>query len=231
MKLAGIIGGLGPESTLEYYRLLGEVYRARTGLDAHPPVLINSIQMEQVLALVRARRRDELAALLLAEVERLARAGAEFAAIAANTPHVAFGPLAARSPIPLVSIVEAVRDEASRRGLRRMAILGSRMTMEESYYADVLLPAGMEVAAPGASDRELVDRVYFGELVRGVFRDETRRALLEVVERMRTAGPVDAVILGGTELPLLFREPAYAGLPSLDTARIHVEAIVGRMLS
>ena len=230
MKRAGIIGGLGPESTVEYYRLIGAVHRARTGTDAFPPLLVNSIEMEKVLVLARAGRVGELAGLLLSEVERLARAGADFAAIAANTPHMAFGELSRVSPLPLVSIVACARDEALRLGLRRLALLGSRMTMEGTYYRDLFSPAGIELLLPSPDERAWVDRVYFAELVKGVFRDETRSAFLALARRMARDEAIDGVLLAGTELPLLLREPSHGALPFLDTGRLHAEAIVARML-
>jgi aspartate racemase len=231
VKRAGIIGGLGPESTVEYYRLIGAAYKRRTGDTGFPPLLITSIVMARVLELARAGRAADLAALLLAEVNRLAAAGAEFAAISANTPHLAFPILRGISPIPLVSIVESVRDEALRLGLRRLALLGSRTTMEGAFFSDVMLPAGIRVVAPAPADRGVIDRLYFSELIEGVFRDETRAVFMEVVGRMQEFGGIDGVLLAGTELPLLLREPAYLGLPFLDSARIHAEAIVSAMLS
>ncbi len=130
LKTIGLIGGIGSESTIDYYRRIVELYRRLS--DARSPALvITSINVRAILALVEAGDVAALADCLVVEVERLARAGARFAAIAANTPHVAFERVRRRSPIPLVSIVEATRDSALERGYKKLGLLGTRFTMHD----------------------------------------------------------------------------------------------------
>jgi aspartate racemase len=228
MQIPGIVGGIGPESTVDYYRSIVAAWRVRRQDGSYPPLLVNSIDMQRMLALAAA----DLAALadfLAAEVERLARAGADFALFSANTPHLAFDAVARRSPIPLVSIVEAACTGAQRLGLRRLALLGTRFTMEGRFYPDVFARAGLALAVPDAAERTLVHARYMDELVKGIFRPETRDELIGLVARMRARDGIDGVVLAGTELPLLLRG-ADAGVPLLDTTRLHVEAVVARML-
>jgi aspartate racemase len=231
MKIAGIVGGIGPESTIEYYRLLVALFRKRTGDGSYPRIVINSIDLETMLDLIGTDKLSEAADYLLGEVERLARAGADFGALAANTPHIVFEPLRRRSPIPLVSIVEATCQAAKARRLQRVGLLGTRFTMRASFYPDGLARAGIRTIVPSLEDQEYVHEKYMGELVNGVIRPETRDGLLAVVERLKAREQIDGVILGGTELPLILSEPALAGIPLLDTTRIHVEQIVEHMLS
>ena len=147
----------------------------------------------------------------------------------ANTPHIVFDELAARSPVPLVSIVEVCAEEARRRGLGRLALLGTRFTMEASFYPVVCARHGVAVVTPKEADRAWIHERYVGELLEGDFRDDTRERLTSLVSRLHAEERIDGVILGGTELPLLLSTPAVAGLPALDTTALHVTAIVMRL--
>jgi aspartate racemase len=151
--------------------------------------------------------------------------------VAANTPHLVFDDLRARATIPLISIVEATCEEAKARGFRRLGLLGTRYTMGARFYPDGLLRAGIEMALPSSEDQDYVHEKYMGELVNGVIRPETKEGLLAVVDRLKAREGIDGAILGGTELSLILREQDTAAVPLLDTTRIHVEAIVTRMLS
>jgi aspartate racemase len=153
----------------------------------------------------------------------------DFAAMTANTPHIVFDELAARSPVALVSIVEVCADEARARGLGRLALLGTRFTMEGPFYPEVCSRYGIAVVSPNAAERAWVHERYVGELLNGEFRDDTRQRVISLVSRMRDDDRVDGVILGGTELPLLLRTPVIAGVPALDTTALHVDAIVRRL--
>ena len=227
MTRVGLVGGLGPESTIDYYRRILAAWE-REDPSSAPAVVIDSLDVKLGLRLVETDR-PALTEYLLVSLRRLAGAGADFAAMTANTPHIVLDELAPRSPLPLVSIVETCAAEAARRGLRRLALLGTRFTMEAPFYPEVCARHGVEVVAPGGEDRVRVHERYVGELLRGEFRDETRREVVSVVERMRDAEGVQGVILGGTELPLLLPGPTVAGLPALDTTALHVAAIVARL--
>jgi aspartate racemase len=229
MKTAGIIGGIGPESTVEYYRQIVAAWREHQRDGSCPLIVINSIDLKKMLDLV-ASDRGALAEYFIAEVRRLARAGADFVAIAANTPHVVFEEIRRGSPIPLLSIVEAVCDTARSLHLRRPLLFGTRFTMQGRFYPDVFTRAGIELVVPGTDDQAFIHDKYMNELVNGVFLPETRQRLLGIVDRLIESDRVDGVILGGTELPLILRETEHRGLPLLDTTSIHVQRIVTEML-
>ncbi len=228
MRTAGLVGGIAPESTVDYYRSIIAGYRERRPDGSYPSVIIDSIDMQRMLGLAAADLRG-LAEYLGAEVDRLARAGADFALLASNTPHIVFDELARRSPIPLVSIVEASCDAARRAGLHRLALLGTRFTMEGRFYPEVFARAGIALVLPQPDERMLVHERYMGELVKGVFSPQTRGELLSLVERMERRDQIDGVLLAGTELPLILRG-VDAGVPLLDTTRIHVDAVVDRLV-
>jgi aspartate racemase len=131
--------------------------------------------------------------------------------------------------VPLLSIVETCADEAERRGLERLALLGTRFTMEGAFYPEVFARRGIAVFPPVHEDRLAVHARYVGELLKGDFRDETRAMIVALVRQLRDDHGLDGVILGGTELPLLLGAPVIEGLPALDTTALHVEAIVRRL--
>ena len=231
MKIVGIVGGLGPESTIEYYRLLVSGYRERASDGSYPPLLINSIDVKKLLALAAAADRVPLVEYLLESLLPLARAGAAFALMAANTPHIVFPEVAKKSPLPLVSIVDATCDFAKGHKFRKLALFGTRFTMQARFYQRVFQERGVEIVLPTEEEQNYLHDKYVGELVAGHFLPETRERLLAIAKRLRDEERIEALILGGTELPLLLRGEAAVGIPFLDTTRIHVQATLDRMFS
>ncbi|MBI1735805.1 MAG: aspartate/glutamate racemase family protein [Candidatus Rokubacteria bacterium] len=227
MTTVGIVGGLGPESTIDYYRRILEAWE-RDDPSTAPSIVIDSLDVRRALRLVETDR-TALTEYLLASLRRLAGAGVDFAAMTANTPHIVFDELAARSPVPLLSIVEVGAEEARRRALGRVALLGTRFTMEAAFYGAVCARYGVAVVPPSEADRSWVHDRYVGELLKGEFRDDTRQGFIALVGRLRREEGIDGVILGGTELPLLLTTPVIADVPALDTTALHVAAIVERL--
>lgn len=230
MKTLGIIGGIGPESTMDYYRQIIAAYREQKQDGSYPPIIINSIDLNKVRDLVTANVLTDLTAHLVAEVRRLARAGADFGLLAANTPHIVFDDLRRRSPIPLISIVEATCDAAKALGLKKLGLLGTRFTMQGRFFSDVFARAGITLTVPAADEQDYVHDKYMDELVNGIFLPETREGLLDIIGRLRKRERIDGVILGGTELPLILRDVSGQDIPFLDTTQIHVRAAVAQML-
>ncbi len=230
MKTLGIIGGIGPESTVDYYRLIVAAYREQRQDGSYPAIIINSIDLNKLRDLVTANALADLSEYLVAELQRLARAGADFGLLAANTPHIVFDDIRRQSPIPLLSIVEATCEAAKALGLKRLGLLGTRFTMQGRFYPDVFSAAAITLAVPTEDEQAYVHDKYMGELVNGIFLPETRERLLEIVDRLRGREGIEGVILGGTELPLLLRDAASRDIPFLDTTRIHVRSAVAQML-
>jgi aspartate racemase len=227
MTTVGMVGGLGPESTIDYYRRILETWQ-REDPSTAPSIVIDSLDVQRALQLV-GKDRAALTEYLLASLVRLAGAGVDFAVMTANTPHIVFDDLAARSPVPLLSIVEVCAQEARRLGLGRLGLLGTRFTMEGSFYPTTCARYGVAVVRPKDTDRAWVHERYVGELLKGEFREETRGGFTSLVGRLRDEEGIDGVILGGTELPLLLSTPVVSGIPALDTTALHVAAIVKRL--
>ena len=231
MKLIGIVGGIGPESTIDYYRLFISIYRERKPDGGYPPVIINSVDLAKVLKLVSSNDLAGLAAYMLEEIRRLARAGATHGLLSSNTPHIVFDEIRRGSPIPLISIVETACRAAAERKLKRAGLFGTRSTMQGGFYQKIFAREGIDVAIPESDDRDFIHDTYLNELVNGVVRAETRDRYVAIARQMKDRQGIEALILGGTELPLLLRDAINIGMTLLDTVRLHVEAAVREFLS
>src|ERR1051325_3811746 len=185
MKTVGIVGGIGPESTIEYYRFIIEGYRDRKADGSYPGIVINSVDLHRLIAWINAGELGPFADYLVAAVERLARAGADFAILAANTAHIVFEDVRERVPIPLLSIVDAARDKTLALGLQRPGLLGTRFTMQGRFYPDTFLQAGIPIVTPNDAEQTLIHEKYFGELLNNVFLPETRETLLGIVAQIQ----------------------------------------------
>ena len=231
MKTLGIIGGLGPESTVDYYQRIIALHRERMRDGHYPEFVIVSVDLRKGLDFMDAGDLSGMADFLLEAIGKLARAGAEFGIISANTPHIVFDDVAPRSPIPLISIVEATCATAKAQKLKRLALFGTRYTMQADFYPRVFEREGIELLVPDSHDQDYLHDKYLSEFVPGKFLPETRAGLLAIVDRMKATRDIDGVILAGTELPLILRDSDHNGIPFLDTTKIHVEAAVAEMLS
>jgi aspartate racemase len=230
MKTAGMIGGLGPESTIDYYRSIVARYRARKPDSGNPHILINSLDVEKSIAMLDAARLQELADYLAVALESLENAGADFGFIAANTPHLVFEEVQQRSVIRLLSIVRATADHAKALGLKKLGLFGTGFTMRASFYPEEFQRAGIALVIPTEPERDFIHRKYIGELLKNQFLPESREEIMSIARRMQAEEGIEALVLAGTELPLLLRDAANQGIEFLDTTVIHVEAVVDELL-
>src|SRR3954453_18595650 len=156
MKTLGIIGGLGPESTLDYYQRIMALFRERTSDGHYPEFVIVSVDLRKGLDFMDANDLIGMASYLLESIDKIARAGADFAIISANTPHIVFNEVAPKSPIPLISIVEATRAAAKTQNLKRLALFGTRYTMQANFYPNVFAREDIELLAPDSHDQDYI---------------------------------------------------------------------------
>jgi len=229
MRTIGLIGGMSWESTIEYYRLINEaVARKRGGLSS-ARIVMQSLDFAEIAAAQTEDRWDDLAAVLTGAAVSLERAGADLVLICTNTMHKVADQVSAAIGIPLLHIGEVTGAECVRRGMRTVALLGTRFTMEQGFYRDVLAERfGLDVLTPPAADMELVHEVIFDELCQGRREDASRAAYIEIIERLAARG-AEGVILGCTEIPLLLEESDVA-VPLLDTTALHCAAAVAAAL-
>jgi aspartate racemase len=225
MKKIGIIGGIGPESTVDYYKRITGAFQEGIGPYTYPEIIVYSANLTALMEMLEAKAWDRITDWLVERVEALHRAGAEFAVIGSNTPHRVFGEVEARSPIPMLSIVEETAKKAQALGLRNLGLLGTRFTMQSDFFMRAFTDRGMSVVVPGTGDQELIHQRLFSEIELGIIKESTRDELVAVVKRMMDQHAIDSVILGCTELPLILPDGAF-GIPFLNTTAIHAESIV-----
>ena len=231
MKALGIIGGIAPGSTVDYYQQIITAYREQRTDGSYPTMIINSIDLTKMLGFVFANELDQLADYLAVEVQKVAAAGADFGLLASNTPHIVFPQLRERSPIPLISIVECACEAAKQMGLKKLGLFGMRATMQGSFYPEVFSKAGITLAVPTTEERDYIHDKYMNELIPANFLAETRERILAIMQRMKQHEGIEGAVLAGTELPLLLRNPSADGVPFLNTTQIHVHAAVERLLA
>jgi aspartate racemase len=205
MRNLGWIGGLGPGATIQYYRDLAQ--------SPSGEFLIIQADMDRVIGHVQRGERHALAEYFARQIERLARGGAELAAISAITPHMCIRELEKISPLPLVNIIEAVSAEIRSRGYRRVALFGTRYVVESSMFG---MLEGVEVVVP--EEVEAIHTAYM-EIVAG--GTEARNTLTRIAHQL----PVDAIVLAGTDLALVFDE-TNTDFPHVDCVKTHIRAIL-----
>jgi aspartate racemase len=218
----GILGGMSPESTVEYYQYITRTYTERFGDYGYPEILIYSVSFQPYVDWPNQGRWDLVARGLSEAARKLEAAGADFILIATNTMHIVFDEVQASVGVPMLSLLDAVGEAIQAQGVDTVGLLGTRFTMEESFFPDSLAPRAIDVLVPGADDREYVNHVIYDELVAGRIRDESRAGIVRIIDGLVQRG-AEGIILGCTEIPLLVRETD-AGLPLFDTTTIHAEA-------
>jgi aspartate racemase len=229
MKRIGLIGGLGPESTVDYYKRIIDAFKGEGASFNYPEILINSVNLSEFMELLDGRRWAEMAEWLLGKLKALHAAGAEFAAICSNTPHVVFDQISSRSPVPMLSIVEAAGSRAQAMGLKRLGLMGTGFTMSSDYYQKAFQARGLAILLPEEKDRKLIHERLFSEIELGIIKESTRQELLSIVQRMIARQAIDSLVLGCTELPLILDRDQF-GIPFLNTTAIHAESIANYCL-
>lgn len=230
MKNIGILGGLGPESTVDYYKEIMEAFNTKHTDLAYPEILIYSVNMNEFLKFVSEQDWQKLSNWLLKKIDKLKQAGADFVAIASNMPHIVFDEIELKSSLPLLSIVEATCNKAQELNLKNIGLMGTKFTMESGFYKKPFIHKGISVVTPSKEEQNLIHHRLFSEIELGVFKDSTREELLAIAKRMVEENKIDALILGCTELPLILTKNKY-DIPFLNTSSIHCEQIISNCIN
>ncbi|MCZ7380622.1 MAG: amino acid racemase [Candidatus Methanoperedens sp.] len=225
MKRIGIIGGLGPESTIDYYKGIINIFRQRESGLAAPEIIIYSADVNRLLELAEAREWNKLVEWLVEMVNALHNAGAEFAVIGSNTPHIVFDKVKSRSPIPMLSIVDETCKRASNMKLKKLGLMGTKFTMESDFFQKAFHDAGISIIVPMKDEQQFIYNKIISEIGLGIIKNSTRQELLSIAKRMIEEDSIDGLILGCTELPLILEKDEY-GIPFLNTTAIHIDSIV-----
>ncbi len=225
MKKIALVGGLGPEGTLDYYRAIIDAFKDDYEEFGYPEIVIESLNMKPMLALAEAGDWGEISEIIAAKFEDMRHAGAEVGAIAANTPHKAFASIQNATLLPLISIVTATRQAVAERGIRKAVLLGTAFTMESDFYFEEFSKADIELVVPEPADREYMHEKLFSEIEHGIAKPDTRQGFLDIIERTLTDSGADGIVSACTEFPLVFNADDFA-VEFFDTAAIHIASIV-----
>lgn len=229
MKKLGLVGGIGPESTLDYYKGIIAGFRARTADGNYPHMVIDSLNLAVMYSIAANKEWPEMTKRLVASLKSLAAGGAEFAAVAANTAHIVFDEVRRQSPLPLISIVEETCRYAQVKGCRNVVVFGTAFTMSSGLYTDAFAKYGIAASVPTAEEQKVIHGVIFPNLQEGIVLPEEKALVLGIAKRMIAEKKADALVLGCTELPLIIKE-GDLDVPLLDTTQIHIDAILDYML-
>ena len=225
VKTIGLIGGMSWESSIEYYRIMNEMTKAKLGgLHSGKSIMV-SVDFAEIEILQHQGRWAEAAEILMEAAKDLENGGADFIVLCTNTMHKVADELEASVKIPLLHIADATAQRVKDSGIQKIGLLGTRFTMEEEFYKGRLSRKyGLNVSIPNAAEREIVHRVIYEELVLGKIVPRSKEQYLGIMERMVDQG-AEGIILGCTEIGLLIHQED-SEVPLFDTTRIHAEAAV-----
>lgn len=233
MKRIGIVGGLGPDASLYYYRLLIDLSHGALEPGKKYPdmeILLYNLDQNKCANYIESGRWTDLTNTLIDATERLYRAGADFAIIACITVHIVFNDVKAKSPIPLLSAVEETCKNVASLNLSKVGLLGTRFTMQSNFFREVFSKKAISLVIPKEDDQIYIHSKTINELVLGIIKDDTRAKFLEIIQKMVKAESIQGLILGCTELPLLIKADMLT-IPMFDTSMIHAQAAFNYSLS
>ncbi|WP_028782178.1 aspartate/glutamate racemase family protein [Thalassobacillus devorans] len=229
MERAGIIGGLGPESTVDYYKLFIEKYQQRVNSRQKLPELyINSINMYNIFHFISENQMDELIEYVGGAAKQLESIGADFIVIAANTPHIVFEEIRKQVNVPMISIVEATYERTRELGIKNAGLLGTKFTMEHDFFKEQFWKHKEPITVPSEQQQAHLHEKIVDELENGIVKENTKEDFLRVINQMIEESGIDGLILGCTELPMILKEGDVA-IPLINTMEIHVDKMVEHM--
>jgi aspartate racemase len=228
MKKIGIIGGIGPASTVEYYKRIIDGYKKITKDENYPPLFINSINMTEMLDCLVNNDYDKLINLLINEINKLEMIGSDYIAIASNTPHCVIDELIKKSTVPIISIVEETCKYAKNNNLKKILLTGTIFTMERDFYKKSFDKYNIECIAPNDDDKKIIQNIIFPNLENGIIIEEDKVVFKDLCNKIIKDKNIDGIVLGCTELPLMINENDFE-ISVLDTMEIHIKSILGKM--
>jgi len=228
MNIIGILGGIGPESTVEYYRQIIYGYKKNTGSENYPHLFINSINMTEMLGFVAKNDFETLTGYLVKEIRKLEAAGADCVAIASNTPHVVIDEIRKKIAVPIISIVDETCKYANDRKLKRLLLTGTLYTMKNNFYKKSLAQYNIECIVPGDYEKTAIQSIIFPDLENGIINEKDKQLFKEICGKIIKENNIDGIILGCTELPLMIKENDF-DIAVLDTMDIHIKSILREM--
>jgi aspartate racemase len=223
MKTIGLIGGITPESTVLYYRILNDLAQKEFGRSSSSKVIINSMNFEEIQNLLKAGRWDLLNVIMSEAGKSLESAGADYILICANTMHLCIDAVKKAVSIPVIHIAEATAKEITNSKLNKVALLGTKYTMENTFFTDILKKNALDTIIPNQDDRQIIHDVIYDELALGILNDASKKKYINIIQKLIKQG-AEGIILGCTEIPLLI-EQEDVSVPIFDTTKIHATEV------
>lgn len=230
MKKVGIIGGMGPESTVVYYHDIVYGVQKASGKNFFPNLSIESVDVFTVLQLCEEQRYEELYEYLMKAIECLCKCNVDFIILAANTPHIVYDRLAANTSIPIISIIDETAEEAKNQGMERIGLLGTKFTMTGEYYKRPFAQRQINIVTPNVEEMNYIADKITNELELGIVKDDTKVQLCSIINRMKKEEKIEGIVLGCTELPLAINS-VNSPVTCLDTMSIHIKSIINRIMN
>jgi aspartate racemase len=222
MKRIGILGGMSPESTIHYYQLIVQSFIQLYGNHGYPEIVIFSVSFEQYIHWQENGDWEAIGKELAKGAQILEKAGADFVVIATNTMHKVVDEIQRAINIPVLNLLDVVAESLLEKGITKTGLLGTRYTMEDGFYAAGLAKHGIDVVVPETKDRDLVHRVIYDELIKGVILPSSKEEFRRIVNDLQQNG-AQGVVLGCTEIPMLLGD-GDVSIPVFDTTQLHAEA-------
>ena len=229
MKKIGIIGGIGPESTVEYYKRIVYGYNKLKNNVDYPQIFINSINMSEMLGFIVKNEYEKLIDFLVNEIKKLETIGVDYVAIASNTPHCVINELIEKTTVPIISIVEETGKYIKKINLKKTLLTGTIFTMERDFYKNYFEKLNIECIVPNDNEKKIIHNIIFPNLENGIIIEKDRQLFKDICNEIIANKNIDGIILGCTELPLMIKENDF-NIPVIDTMEIHIKSILEKLL-
>ena len=228
MNKIGIIGGIGPASTVEYYNGIIYGYRKLTNDENYPHIFINSINMTEMLNYIADKEIDNLIKFLFNEIQNLVKIGADFIAIASNTPHMVIDELTEKINVPIISIVDETCNYVKNLNLKKVLLTGTLFTMQNNFYQKYFRKNNIECIVPNDDEKTRIQKIIFPNLENGIIIEKDRQLFRDLCNKIIIENDIDGIILGCTELPLMIKNEDF-NITVIDTMEIHIKSILEKI--
>jgi len=228
MKKIGIIGGIGPASTVEYYNRIISEYRKISNDENYPQLFINSVNMTEMLGYLSANDNDNLVNMLVKEIEKLIVIGADYIAIASNTPHCVINEVIEKANIPIISIVDETCKYVKSKKIKKVLLTGTRFTMDRDFYSKALKKYDIECIVPNDNEKDIIHEIIFPDLENGIIVEKSKVIFKEICNKIIKSENADGILLACTELPLMIKENDFE-ITVVDTMEIHIKSILEKI--
>lgn len=230
MRKIGLVGGLGPASTVEYYMGLNELFLNDPSITGYPEIVIDSVDMLRYTDALISKDYDTVAEYLLENLCNLKAAGAQIAAITANTEHIVWDRICGRLPLPTISVVDAVTEEIRKNQYKKVLVLATEWTLSSGLFEKPISQTGAIPVIPSCADQKIIGSLIYPNLENGIVLSEDKAKMIALIKKYIASEHPDSILLGCTELPLMIKEDDIE-LPLINSTQVHIKKIFQESIS